>query len=165
MVANGLSIRRMSSGKGAPHRRLRRSGTRPVGLGGGCSRVTDVERLAGVLLEQVRALVDMGRAADDVSAAVDSITDLPEEAEEPELVRMKTRFPVISLSLYGDVARGYLYDEADRIKQRMMQIPGVASVGIAGNRDWEALFPAMFQITDGTVGTGILNGPGLGGWS
>jgi len=28
------------------------------------SRVTDVERLAGVLLEQVRALVDMGRAAD-----------------------------------------------------------------------------------------------------
>ncbi len=28
------------------------------------SRVTDVERLAGVLLEQVRALVEMGRAAD-----------------------------------------------------------------------------------------------------
>ena len=73
----------------------------------------------------------------DAQTALDQVTDLPEEAEEPELVRMKTRFPVISLSLYGDVARGYLYDEADRIKQRMMQIPGVASVGIAGNRDWE----------------------------
>ena len=73
----------------------------------------------------------------DAQTALDQVTDLPEEAEEPELVRMKTRFPVISLSLYGDVARGYLYDEADRVKQRMMQIPGVASVGIAGNRDWE----------------------------
>ena len=53
----------------------------------------------------------------DAQTALDQVTDLPEEAEEPELVRMKTRFPVISLSLYGDVARGYLYDEADRVKQ------------------------------------------------
>jgi multidrug efflux pump subunit AcrB len=73
----------------------------------------------------------------DAQTALDQVTDLPEEAEEPELIRMKTRFPVISLSLYGDVAHGYLYDQADQIKQRMMQIPGVASVGIAGNREWE----------------------------
>jgi len=73
----------------------------------------------------------------DAQTALDQITDLPEEAEEPELVRVKARFPVISLSLYGDVARGYLYDQADEIKQRMAQIPGVASVGVAGNREWE----------------------------
>ena len=73
----------------------------------------------------------------DAQTALDQITDLPEEAEEPKLLRMKARFPVISLSLYGDVARGYLYDKADIIKQRMAKIPGVASVGVAGNRDWE----------------------------
>jgi L-alanine-DL-glutamate epimerase-like enolase superfamily enzyme len=32
----------------------------------------------------------------------------------------------------------------------------------AGNRGWEDRFPAMFHITDGTVGTRELVGPGLG---
>jgi L-alanine-DL-glutamate epimerase-like enolase superfamily enzyme len=32
----------------------------------------------------------------------------------------------------------------------------------AGNRVWGELFPSMFHITDGTVGTGVLTGNGLG---
>ncbi|QDV11760.1 hypothetical protein CA51_16350 [Rosistilla oblonga] len=32
----------------------------------------------------------------------------------------------------------------------------------AGNEGWEKKFPGMFEITDGTVETGLLNGPGLG---
>jgi len=32
----------------------------------------------------------------------------------------------------------------------------------AGNRGWDERFPSMFRITDGTVGTAVLNGPGLG---
>jgi L-alanine-DL-glutamate epimerase-like enolase superfamily enzyme len=32
----------------------------------------------------------------------------------------------------------------------------------AGNRGWNERFPEMFDIRDGTVGTAILNGPGLG---
>jgi L-alanine-DL-glutamate epimerase-like enolase superfamily enzyme len=32
----------------------------------------------------------------------------------------------------------------------------------AGNNEWAARFPGMFEITDGTVATGCLNGPGLG---
>ncbi len=32
----------------------------------------------------------------------------------------------------------------------------------AGNRGWDAQFPEMFQITEGTVGTGVLDGIGLG---
>ena len=31
-----------------------------------------------------------------------------------------------------------------------------------GNRGWDERFPSMFQITDGTVGTAALDGPGLG---
>jgi hypothetical protein len=30
------------------------------------------------------------------------------------------------------------------------------------NRRWRAQYPAMFDIKDGTVGTGVLNGVGLG---
>jgi hypothetical protein len=32
----------------------------------------------------------------------------------------------------------------------------------AANRGWADRFPSMFRITDGTVGTAVLNGPGLG---
>jgi multidrug efflux pump subunit AcrB len=73
----------------------------------------------------------------DLRSKLDQITDLPEEAEEPELTRLETRFPVISLSLYGNAARGYLYETADDVKRRLLQLPGIASVGIAGDRDWE----------------------------
>jgi len=97
---------------------------------------TSNEGLATLRIK-LKSGTDVDQYMRDAQTALDQITDLPDEAEEPELVRVKARFPVISLSLYGDVARGYLYDEADRIKQRMAQIPGVASVGIAGNREWE----------------------------
>lgn len=49
------------------------------------------------------------------------------------------------------------------------RIPGVAAIEgngrqycPAGNRGWDERFPSMFRITDGTVGTAALDGPGLG---
>ncbi len=48
-------------------------------------------------------------------------------------------------------------------------IPGVAALAGNGrqycpsaNKPWEDKFPSLFKITDGTVGTAALNGPGLG---
>jgi len=32
----------------------------------------------------------------------------------------------------------------------------------AGNRGWDERFPQMFRVTDGTLGTAVLDGPGLG---
>jgi len=97
---------------------------------------TSNEGMASLTIK-LKSGTDVDQYMRDAQTALDQITDLPNEAEEPELVRVKARFPVISLSLYGDVARGYLYDEADRIKQRMAKVPGVASVGVSGNREWE----------------------------
>jgi L-alanine-DL-glutamate epimerase-like enolase superfamily enzyme len=48
-------------------------------------------------------------------------------------------------------------------------VPGVAAIESnarqyvpAANRPWEERFPGMFRITDGTMETGLLTGPGLG---
>lgn len=73
----------------------------------------------------------------DLRSTVDSITDLPDEAERPDITRLKTRFPVISLSVYGDTSLGTLIETAKDIKTRLQQIEGVASVSIAGDREWE----------------------------
>jgi len=73
----------------------------------------------------------------DLRSTVDAITDLPEESERPTITRLKTRFPVISLSVYGDASTGTLVQTAKDIKSRLQQIDGVASVSIAGEREWE----------------------------
>ncbi len=73
----------------------------------------------------------------DARERVNRITDLPELADEPEVVRLEARFPVISVALYGEIARGELYLRAEQVKRRLLQLPGVAGVGVAGDRDWE----------------------------
>jgi L-alanine-DL-glutamate epimerase-like enolase superfamily enzyme len=48
-------------------------------------------------------------------------------------------------------------------------VPGVAAIEAnsrqyvpIANKPWEEKFPGMFQVTDGTMATGLLTGPGLG---
>jgi L-alanine-DL-glutamate epimerase-like enolase superfamily enzyme len=48
-------------------------------------------------------------------------------------------------------------------------VPGVAAIEAnarqycpAANRPWEERFPGLFRVTDGTLETGVLTGPGLG---
>ncbi|MEX0951874.1 MAG: efflux RND transporter permease subunit, partial [Gammaproteobacteria bacterium] len=73
----------------------------------------------------------------DARTVLDRITELPELAEEPELTRIRARFPVISLSLYGDLSEAALFDEAESVRRQMMKLPGVASVVVTGDREWE----------------------------
>jgi L-alanine-DL-glutamate epimerase-like enolase superfamily enzyme len=49
------------------------------------------------------------------------------------------------------------------------RVPGVAAIEgnarqycPAANRGWSERYPTMFKITDGTIGTAVLDGPGLG---
>ena len=73
----------------------------------------------------------------DARERVNRIIDLPELADDPEVIRLEARFPVISVALFGEIARGELYTRADQVKRRLLQLPGVAGVGVAGDRDWE----------------------------
>ena len=73
----------------------------------------------------------------EVRAVIDAIEDFPQQAEAPVISRLKTRFPVISVTLFGDADLGALYKTANRAKRELLALPGVASVGIAGDREWE----------------------------
>ena len=97
---------------------------------------TSSEGSSSVLVE-LRAGSDVDDFMRKAETALDQMDDLPEEADEPALSRLETRFPVISVSLYGDVSRDYLYQRADLLKRELAEIPGVASVGMAGDREWE----------------------------
>ncbi len=97
---------------------------------------TSSEGLSSILIEFKQG-ADIDGFLLDARTVVDRIDDLPAEAERPEINRLQTRFPVISVALYGEVARSGLLATADQVKRRLLTIPGVASVGMAGDRDWE----------------------------
>ena len=82
----------------------------------------------------------------DAETVLDQITDLPDEAEPPELMRLETRFPVISMAVYGEVEPGYLYELAEDVKRRLLKVQGVASVGVAGDREWEVWVTVAPQV-------------------
>ncbi|MFQ5487142.1 MAG: efflux RND transporter permease subunit [Gammaproteobacteria bacterium] len=97
---------------------------------------TSSEGLSNILIEFKQG-ADIDDFLLDARTAVDRIDDLPTEAERPEIHRLQTRFPVISVALYGDIAEGGLLEIAETVKRRLLAIPGVASTGMAGDRDWE----------------------------
>ncbi len=81
--------------------------------------------------------VDVDEFLREVRSVVDAIDDLPVQAETPEISRLKTRFPVISVTLYGSTELGVLYETAEDVRRDLLGLPGVASVGIAGDQEWE----------------------------
>jgi multidrug efflux pump subunit AcrB len=97
---------------------------------------TSNEGISSILID-LKSGANMDDFMRKVRTALDQVDDLPEEAEEPELARLETRFPVISVSLFGTISRGELYGIAERIEDELNQLPGIASVGVAGDREWE----------------------------
>jgi multidrug efflux pump subunit AcrB len=97
---------------------------------------TSSEGSSSILIE-LKSGVDVDNFMRKARSALDQVDDLPEEVEEPELSRLETRFPVISVSLFGAISRGELYAIAEDMKDQLIQLPGVASVGAAGDREWE----------------------------
>ncbi|MDT8403342.1 efflux RND transporter permease subunit [Sulfuriflexus sp.] len=106
--------------------------------------VADIDVITSVSQESVSTVMielkpgtNIDEFLNDARDRISRITDLPDLIEDPEVVRLETRFPVISVALYGEIARGELYTQAEQVKRKLLQIPGVASVGVAGDREWE----------------------------
>ena len=75
----------------------------------------------------------------DLRSAVDSIDDLPEEAEDPIVLEMATgeMVPVVFATLSGNLPERELKRIADDIKDRFLEIHNVAKVELEGTRERE----------------------------
>lgn len=74
---------------------------------------------------------DMGRAADDVKSAVDQVTLLPDDAEEPRVTRGNWRDRVTDVVITGPVAADQLARFADEFIARLFQ-QGVTRTSLRG---------------------------------
>ena len=94
------------------------------------SQATSREGRASITLEFDPGW-DMSRASDDVQAAMDSVTDLPEDAEEPEVSRGTWWDRVTDIVITGPVAPEQLGRFADEMVARLFDI-GVTRATIRG---------------------------------
>ena len=106
------------------------------------AQVDDVDELLSVSQEgrsdifiKFQPDTEMSQALSDVRAALDLVTELPEQAEEPQISEVKSTYPVITLSLAGEIEESTLRDMAKDVRDDLRRIPGVAAVRILGIRE------------------------------
>ena len=94
---------------------------------------------------------DTRRIAWEIDSKINLIADdLPEDAEEPVTEEQKASFPLVSVSVSGDMPRDILYSSARRLRDELALLDGidnVTSVGLPDPAIWVYLdYPKMVQF-------------------
>ncbi|MEE9521097.1 MAG: efflux RND transporter permease subunit, partial [Dehalococcoidales bacterium] len=69
---------------------------------------------------------------DDVNAAVDGITDFPDNAEEPVVEELGRTKPVVSVAINADLAQPELKALAEYYRDRLLVLPEIPIVTVSG---------------------------------
>ena len=91
---------------------------------------------AGVITLEFNAGTDMQKAQSDVEQAVDGVTTLPEDSEEPVISRIAFFEPVARISVSGHYLEKELKAYAKRIRDGLLAA-GIDKVTFTGARDEE----------------------------
>lgn len=89
------------------------------------------------ILLRLKPDVNVDEVVRNVRFEVDAVKDLPEDSETSRVARLKSHFPVISVSVYGDVSEAELIRSGKLVERELKKVKGVGSVNIAGERDTE----------------------------
>jgi multidrug efflux pump len=91
----------------------------------------------GSVVLEFQAGYDIDKALDDVREKVDlAKPDLPEDADEPFVQEVAfSRFPVLVVTLSGDVPERSLLRLAERLQDKVEAIPAVLEAPISGKRE------------------------------
>ncbi|MCB1532190.1 MAG: efflux RND transporter permease subunit [Alphaproteobacteria bacterium] len=115
----------------------------------------------GFVLLEFNAGFDKDKALDDVQKAVDQVRpELPNEVEEPKVTEVNfSLFPVLVVTLSGDVPERTLLKLARDLQDKIETIPAVLEAGIAGDREElvEILVKPELLESYGLRGNDILN--------
>jgi multidrug efflux pump subunit AcrB len=109
---------------------------------------------AGTVSIEFTAQADMQKALADAQQAVDSITTLPDDSEEPVIKRLTFFEGVARLVLFGPVDEQTLKAEAKRIRDGLLNA-GIDKVTLSGARDeeiWVKIREADLQRLNLTLG-------------
>ncbi|MBX2797410.1 MAG: efflux RND transporter permease subunit [Myxococcales bacterium] len=81
--------------------------------------------------------VDKEKMLADVKTAVDQVSTLPEDAEEPDVALLSGRQQVVSLVISGEQDPRTLHDVAEGVREQMLARPNITQVDLEGVRPLE----------------------------
>lgn len=94
-------------------------------------------------LSEIGVTIDPGtydkkKVVEDIERAVDRVNDLPVEIDDPSVFELASReFPIIEISLSGNVSEKQRREYAEQLEDRILDISGVAQIRKYGWRDPE----------------------------
>lgn len=92
---------------------------------------------AGVVLAEVRSGANADVVLQDVQSAVDRIVTFPEEAEEPVVSKLLNRREVVSVVISGDLSEHTLREQAELIRDEILEQDNITQVSLGGVRPYE----------------------------
>jgi multidrug efflux pump subunit AcrB len=104
----------------------------------GIKRIDSVAREGfGTVNIEVMTDWDLKELLDEVKAEVDRITTFPDEAEEPVVREVTRRTQVINVAVYGDAPEWTIKHLTEKIKDEIINLPGITYAEISGVRQAE----------------------------
>ncbi|PLY00867.1 MAG: AcrB/AcrD/AcrF family protein [Desulfuromonas sp.] len=92
---------------------------------------------SGSVTAEVRSGEDVDEVLQDIKSEIDRITTFPEDAEKPVISKVSNRREVISVVISGDVGERTLREEAERVRDELLELPNITQVDLGGVRDFE----------------------------
>jgi multidrug efflux pump subunit AcrB len=113
----------------------------------GIKKVTAIAREgSGTVRVEIIEGEDVSRVAQDIKNAVDRITSLPEDMEDPTVVVPQRKRYVVSLALFGDQPETVLREMAEIVRDRLLMDEGISHVELDGIREYEISIEVSQQV-------------------
>jgi len=98
---------------------------------------TVAEGGGGIVVKFREGIGDIEKAVDEIERAIDSLTDLPDEAETINVQELDVKIPVIRLTLFGPAEERVLKRTIRAIRDELQTLNGMGNISISGVRDYE----------------------------
>ena len=80
---------------------------------------------------------DPDKALEELERRIDTLQDLPDEAQEITITLLEPRLPVIMLAVFGDLEELALKRAANALKDDLQSLPDMGEISIDGARNYE----------------------------
>ncbi len=90
-----------------------------------------------VVTAELRTGENSDRILQEVKSEVDRIVTFPDEAEKPVVTKILNLREVISVVVYGDVSERTLREQAETMREELLDLDGITQVDLSGVRPYE----------------------------